>query len=127
MALVSHVRADFLAENPGVPLVLTNDAFNWDAPPQKFVELEIEFQGASQIALEGSPRSRLKGHIYVNINVREGTGTKEANLLEAWFIDKLQYRTLGPAETQAVEPDGHDTTKGYYSRHLKSYFYADPS
>lgn len=130
-ALVALVYADFIAAYPTVPIVTDNAPFDWNAPPERFVEFEVRHYAGAQIGLSASPRTRLRGFVYVSVNCRAGMGSKPALELLDWFIAALEYKIVAASgvriSLQEADPTGVEVLKGWYSERLRVSFHADPA
>lgn len=125
--LINMVELPFQAAFPGIACVFDNQAFNWNDPPDRFVQFEIQFMDGDQIGASSSPRTRFKGFVYVTANARLGLGSKVTLQELEWFADALKYQSPGPVRLQAPRPTGSAEVKGWYSESLKVDFYADES
>lgn len=119
------VDSGFAAAFPGVPVVYDNDPFDWGNPPERFVNVVIEFQGGAQIGMSSSPKTRVHGHAYICVYTREGLGAKVSAQIQKHFHDTFKYRTIGASHLQEPEPMGSDRRRGFYIEDLKVSFYAD--
>lgn len=126
-AIAAAVHAAFRLAYPTVALVTDNEPFDWNAPPEHYVEMEIEFQGGRQIAIERNPRTRIHGHVYVTACTRAGNGASGVLNQLGWFSTALGFQRIGPVILDAPEPTGSAKVGGFYQQGLKVYFYADPT
>lgn len=116
----------FSQQYPDFSLVCENEPFNWDNPPQRFVEFEVEFQHGSQVGASANPKTRYAGYVYICVHVREGVGSTGANEVLAWFAQTLGYRRAGLAQLGSPIPDGNSKPSGWYLLDLKVPFYSSP-
>lgn len=130
-ALIEHVKAPFEAAFPGVPLVFDNAPFDWGNPPERFVEVELEFYGGSQIGMNVAPRTRSHGYAYFTVHTREGFGSKWTLQALGWLLKRTEYAVLAGSGFRVVfkeaDPEGSSSTKGWYSQTGKVMFRADPA
>jgi hypothetical protein len=128
--LVSLVYSDFLDAFPGVPLVTDNAPFDWNSPPEKFVEFEVRNYGGMQIGASATPRTRYRGYAYITAYCRIGLGSRPALELLDWFNAALAYKTAAVPglrlHLEEPDPAGSQSLKGWYTEQLKVSFYADP-
>lgn len=127
-AIVSFVDADFRAAHPDLKLVHDNGPFDWNNPPERFVEFEVEFYDAEQVGVAVNPRTRERGWVYVTAYGRSGTGTNELLSALSWFREKLGYATLTGVQFEVVRPVGTGAPKrGWFTQGLKVEFTTNPS
>lgn len=125
-AITTAIKVPYETAFPSYPLVFQNGPFDWNSPPPIYTEVEIEFLGGQQIGAAAAPKTRTYGFVYVTVTMRDQTGTAVCNQVLDWIAPVLEYKKFGPAQMQAAEPDGSATMKGWYQKHLKVSFYADP-
>jgi hypothetical protein len=129
-AIVGYVAPAFSSAHPSLSLVVDNSPFDWNSPPDRFVEMEVVFHDAAQIGPSASPRSRVRGTVYVCCHSRVGTGVKAGLALLDWFESTLAYRAIFGTgvviQMREANPVGANSLKGWYHQEMKVYFYADP-
>lgn len=125
--IITAVKAPFEAAFPGVAIVFDNAPFDWNAPPDRYVCVELSTQYGRTIGMRAEPKTRISGFIYVEAHSRAGLGSKWGTTVHDWFASTLEYKRKGVAQIQHGEPDGNTTSKGFYIQSLKLYFYADPA
>lgn len=125
-AVTTAIQGPYDSAFPNAPVVFQNAPFDWNNPPALFTEMEIEYLGGRQIGAAAEPKTRLYGYVYASVKARDGTGSAQCNLILNWIASALEYKKLGPAQFQASEDDGSTTSKGWYQKHIKVSFYADP-
>ena len=125
IAIADYLDAPWVASHPTVPLIYDNQAFDWNSAPSEFVECEIKFYSSSQIAIEGQPRTRYRGYVYLTAYTKEGLGS--VNLLRHldWLAKHLQYQNLSGVQIQNAEPVGPSTLKGWFAEEMKLAFWVD--
>ena len=126
-AIIAAINSGYPTAFPAVPIVYPNAPFDWNTLPEQFTEVEIEFQGGSQVGMAWAPKRRVAGCVYVHAYRRAGTGVKGALDVVTWFSDTLKFQHLGPAQLQAPEPDGNSQLRGFHIEHLKVPFCSDPA
>ena len=123
---ITELVADsFALAYPTIPLVTDNEPFNWDSPPEAFVEFEVELLHGAQIGMSSRPKTRISGYVYISVKVREGTGAALAAELRSWFSSTLEYQSTDLVRLQAAARDGSSRSRGWYFLDLKVPFYAD--
>jgi hypothetical protein len=126
--IVAFVDADFRADNPSLQLVHDNAPFDWNNPPERFVEFEIGFYDAEQVSLGAQPRTRERGWVYVTAYGRAGTGTNELLAALGWFREKLKYANVAGTQFEVARPVGTGTPKrGWFTQGLKVEFTTAPT
>jgi hypothetical protein len=123
--LVALVQPAYATAYPGAKLVVDNQPFDWNNPPESFTTFEIKFQGGCQIGMAADAKDRVRGHVYVTAYVRLGTGSKTALQTLDWFRGVLSRRAVGRLQLQAAEPAGDGKAAGYFFEQLKVPFYSD--
>ena len=128
-ALVAFVATAYAAAYPASPAVFDNDPFDWNSPPETFVEVEIKFYDGAQVNISADPKTRLRGFVYVTAYARQGTGSKLALQILDWFNARLKYAVVDPVQLQEPRPDGSDDGRktGYYTESLKVEFHTRPA
>lgn len=130
-ALIALVVPSFNVAYPAVKLVTDNAPFDWNAPPERFVEFEIKTYSGSQIGMQVDPRTRYRGFIYVTVYCRTGLGSKPALELLDWFTATLAYQIVSVTGMRLTleepDPGQSQNSKGWYTESLKVSFYADPT
>ena len=126
-AIVSYIKAQLDVDFPSLAVAWPNLAFDWNNPPPEFIAVEINLYSGSQVNVESSPRSRIRGVLEITHYVREGLGTRQAAAFLDWAALALAYRKLGPANLQAPTPDGPDPVRGYSTTTIGFPFYTDPA
>ena len=125
-SVISSIKAPFEAAFPGVAVVYDNAPFNFDSPPDFYVEFEVKFYGGQQIGMSAAPRTRVSGFVYVTATARRGTGVKRVQQALDWFASNLEYKSFGGVLLQAAEPDGDGGNQAWYTESVKVGFYKDP-
>lgn len=125
-ALVAFVNDDFKVAYPDLPLVFDNAPFDWNDLPSEFVRFEIQFLDGSQVGASFTPKTRLRGFVYVTHYAREGSGSRAGLSALDWFIRRLSFATAGPALLQEVKPNGSAEVLGYYTSQIGVPFYTIP-
>lgn len=125
LAIVTLVDAAFKAAYPTIPVVYANAPFDWNNPPERFVEFEIAFYDGRQIGVAANPKTRTHGFVYVTVHARRGLGTKRCLEILGWFAGALGYQNAGAVHLQAPQPVGMNENDEWYSEEFKVPFYAD--
>ncbi len=125
-AIIAQLNANYVAAYPTIPVVFDNGPFDWNDPPDNFVEIDIEFLAGHQIGAAWVPKTRVNGCVYIAAYSRVGTGTRIALGVIDWFSQALEYKTFSRIHMQAADPQGKTNGKGWYIEQLKVAFYADP-
>jgi hypothetical protein len=126
-SIVTAVNAVYPAAYPAVPIVYDNAPFDWNNPPERFVEFEIKFYDGQQIGAAAAPKTRLAGMVYVSVYSRMGTGSRVSLQALDWFQGLLEYSRAGAAQFQGWKPDGTSERKDWFISQGKVPFYADPT
>ena len=124
-SLVTFVNPLWVTDYPTVPLVFDNQPFDWNNPPENFVTLELQFHAGLQIGMSATPKTRVRGYVYIMARAKEGTGSGKALAELAWFARTLGYQNAGALQFQAPAPVGNKTFKGWFMEEMKIPFYAD--
>jgi len=119
------VDPGFEVANPGVILVLENQPFDWDNPPQRFVEFEVKLYSGHQIGMSNKPGTRLSGYVYACAYAKLGTGTLDSLRALEWIADLLKYRSVSGVQFQAPEVTDSKPFKGWQTTDLKVAFHSD--
>lgn len=125
-AVVGYLNPLYVAAYPSIPIVYDNGPFDWNNPPETFVEVELEFYGGEQVGMAASPRRRISGYLYVCVRTREGRGSREALQLIDWFSNTLKFARVGTVVFREPEPEPSDGPPGWYFLHVKVPFLSDP-
>lgn len=125
-ALVAFIDPLFKAAYPTIPVVYDNGPFDWNSPPQTFVEVETKFYAGEQVNMSANPKRRLMGYVYVCVRTRRGIGTREATQIIDWFSETLKFARVGTVTLEAPEPDEPAETQAWYLQDLKVAFKSDP-
>lgn len=120
----AFVNAPFVAAYPAVPIVYENAGFDWNNPPPLFVTLEVLFLDGEQIGMAFSPKTRMRGTVYLNVYARQGTGSRASLGILDWFSTLLGYQQIGLAQMQAPMPNGTSPHKDWFCQELKFDFHA---
>lgn len=125
-ALVAFIDPQFRSVFPDYTIVYDNGPFDWNNPPDTFVEVQTEFYDGEQVNLGISPRRRVSGYLYVTVRTRAGKGSRHVLQVLDWFSETLKFAHVGPAQLQAPQPDGNHPVPGWYIEDLKVPFKSDP-
>lgn len=125
-AIVAQLDALLKAELPDLVVVFYNQPFNHANPPDLYAEVEVDFQGSQKVGLGTLSSTRYRGHVYVDVHSREGSGSRRAREVVDWFASKLEFSKLGPVQFEEPLPDGNRDGKGWVSLGLKLPFFTDP-
>lgn len=124
--IVSHVNAAFVAQFPGVPIVYDNQPFDWNNPPETFVEFEVKFYGGHQISMSATPKTRHTGYVYATVYGKVGSGNKLILEIIDWMSSHLGYAQLANTSISAPESDDlSGPVKNWYAEAVKFSFQAD--
>jgi hypothetical protein len=126
-AIVARVVTDYVAAFPDVPLITENSPFDYNNPPDTFVELEVEFDTGAQMGMGINPKTRYRGCVYVTVTTREGKGSRLMLTILDWMGAQLGYYQTLRLFLQAPEPRSSNAPPGWNSRAMKVEFYANPT
>lgn len=125
-AIVGAVDTPFRAAFPNVPVIYDNGPFNYNNPPDEYVECEVVFYAGQQVGMSSTPQTRLRGYAYISVHRRAGLGVRASLGVLDWFSASLGYANLGRLQMQAPDPDGNATPPGWHVEKLKIGFTANP-
>ena len=123
--VVNFVNADFVSAFPAVPIHYDNQPFETNSPQDLFVTLEIRPYAGFQISMSATPKTRIKGFIYVTCYSKTGSGTVPSLQILDWMETKLGYKNLGITQIEAPSPVEGEILKGWHTEGVKFAFYAD--
>lgn len=124
--IVTYFDPLFLLANPGVQVVYDNGPFDYNNPPDTYLELSIEISDGQQMSAVGeNPPTRYYGTVYATVTCREGTGVRNAMSILDSVIALLKYQSLPGCQLLAPRPTAQATSRGWYSMGVKFPLHAD--
>ncbi len=111
----------------GEVVVIGNDPFDWNSPPEVFHSVKISFQGAGQIGMAADPKTRDYGYLRLRTHIRQGLGAKPATTALDWFRDSLAFKIFVGAglriTLEALVPEGDPVEVRGWCMHDASLFF----
>lgn len=124
-SIYAKAKPAFDLAYPSLTLVLENQPFDWDNPPEFFVTLEVKFYSGEQIGMSEAPKTRSSGYVYVCVYVKPGLGSLSALAVLGFFANLLGYSSAGTVRFRAPEVDEPSKARGWSIQELKVPFYSD--
>jgi hypothetical protein len=112
-AVIALVNADFVVQYPNIPIAYDNVSFDRSKPPEMYLDLGINFEGAHRIALSALSPIRDTGTVTLMLNVREGLGTKTSSDVMSWLRPKLSDKNYLNVEFRTASMVSGPTVKGW--------------
>lgn len=112
---------------PGLAIVLENQSFDWNSPPDRYVEVDVEFMAGDQVGLSSAARTRYRGALVVVSTCRAGLGTLEDVARLAWLGGEVAYMRVGQAQFEAPKLLSVSAPVGWNSKSVAVPFHVDPT
>ena len=125
-AIVALLHGDIAVDYPTLPVFWENTvAVDLDKVGDKFVRIELEFDDAEQLTVNGSPWHRTYGTVYFTLMVKDGTGTRSVLELYEYFTNLVKFKGATHYQFEVVRPGKRDARDGWRSYELCAPFWFD--
>ena len=103
----------------GVPVFWENTlSVDMDTVGPRFIRIEIDFDNARQVTMDGVPVHETLGEIYFTLFTREGLGTRSTLALLDTISDVVKYKLASRVTTWTPTPGRKDYKNGWYVQEL---------
>lgn len=104
----------------GVPVFWENTlSVDLDKVGDRFIRIEIDFDTARQLTMNGAPIHETMGEIYFTVFSKEGLGTRATLALLDTISSVAKYQLTGRVKTLTPSPGKKDYRDGWYSQELR--------
>lgn len=105
---------------PGVPVYWENTlAVDLDEVGDRFVRVEIDFDGAKMLTMDGPQIHQTEGVIYFSIFSKEGTGTRSTLALMDTISNLAKYHLTTRVRTFTPTPGRSYLKDGWHMQELR--------
>ncbi len=104
-SLIGFIEDDFTAQFPLVPMAWGNQPFDYNAPPDVYVQAMVIIPNTEQLAVN-SQLDRHYGNLHFTVITKLGLGTLTANLVADWLYKAYRHESIDGIEIRGAKMAG---------------------
>ena len=125
-AIVTLIHTSLQTQHPGLPVFWENTlSIDLDTVGERFIRIEVDFDDAHQLTINGNPEHRTYGTVYFTVFGKEGTGVRETLALFQSLTDVVKFKQDARYVFGVPTPGRRDAQAGWRSYELRAPFWFD--
>ena len=114
-AIITHFSTNWATQYPTIPVVYDNtNTVDLDTVGNVFLRTTFALEDASQASIGDSPMQRVRGHLYISIFSRAGTGTRSGIGYLDYISTLFKFKNLSGVTVGAPSPTFKESHDGWH-------------
>lgn len=118
-SIVEYLSTNLATDRPALPLFWENTVeVDLDTVGSTFVRIEVEFNDAMQLTINGLPEHETSGLVFFTVFAKQGSGTRSVLELFDYLSDLVKFKRATNFQFTVPRPGRREARGGWASYEL---------